>query len=197
MALTTKLQAVNQMLAHIGEAPVNAIGSSATNLPITATTAEATLDEISKEVQMMTWHFNTIEDEELTPAANNTITLPADTLFVDFKDTTKDIIQRGLTLYDRKNKTTTFETVIKVNRTIELPWDSLSEQARRYITLRASRIFQSRLIGSRELEQLILRDEISALAQLQEVDSDSSDRTILDSFDVAVRVGVNRNYRVL
>jgi len=67
------------------------------------------------------------------------------------------------------------------------------EVARRYITLRASRVFQSRIIGSTELQSLIAVDEMQARARLLELDSQSSDRTIFDSEDVARRVGVHRN----
>jgi hypothetical protein len=48
------------------------------------------------------------------------------------------------------------------------------------------------LVGSKELENLILRDEIMAKARLEETDGRNSDVTIFDSYDVAVRIGINR-----
>ena len=78
-----------------------------------------------------------------------------------------------------------------------LDWDDLHETARRYITLRASRVFQGRMVGSRELESLIARDEYQARARLEEMDSSGSDRTIFDNYDVASRIGINRNYDLL
>ena len=109
-------------------------------------------------------------------------------------DTSIDVVQRGLSLFDRSNNTTVFTSDLKVNQTRLLDWDSLPEPARRYITLRASRIFQGRVVGSRELEALIARDEYISRAQLLEFDAGSSDRTIFDSYDVATRIGINRNY---
>jgi hypothetical protein len=99
-------------------------------------------------------------------------------------------------LFDRANNTTTFTKSIKVSLLRLLNWDSLPEEARRYITLRASRIFQGRTVGSRELEALIARDEYQARARLEESDYGSSDRTIFDNYDVATRIGVNRNYDI-
>ena len=191
--LTSKLEAVNSMLGHIGESPVNSISN--TNLPVSASTAISVLDEISKEVQTEGWHFNTEEEVKYTPV-NGSITLPNDIIQFDPVDTSLDIVQRGSTLFDRKNNTTTFTSDLSVNQTRLLDWDSLPEVARRYITLKASRVFQGRIIGSRELEQLIARDEYIARSNLQEADSRTSDRTIFDNYDAAVRVGINRNYDI-
>tara|TARA_B100001094_G_C18119441_1_gene765994 strand:- start:500 stop:1090 length:591 start_codon:yes stop_codon:yes gene_type:complete len=195
MALTTELESVNQMLGHIGEAPVNSLADTA-SLPISASTALNVLREIAKEVQTEEWHFNTETDHEISADGNSKIPLPTTTLFVDAVDTSKDYVQRGLFLYNRKDRTFTFSGSVKVDITYQLDWDDLPEPARRYITLRASRVFQGRIVGSRELEALILTDEVQARAKLQELDSQSSDRTIFDSTDVYYRLGVRRQYRV-
>jgi hypothetical protein len=190
--LTSQLESVNVMLGHIGESPINTLTGS---LPISATTALAALNEVSKEVQSEGWHFNSEKNVTLSPVSGS-ITVPTDAVQVDTDDKSLDIIQRGSVLFDRANNTTTFTKSIKVNLLRLLDWDSLPEEARRYITLRASRIFQGRTVGSRELEALIARDEYQARARLEESDYGSSDRTIFDNYDVATRIGVNRNYDI-
>jgi len=195
MALTTEIESVNQMLGHIGEAPVNSLADTAA-LPISGSIALTTLREVAKEVQTEEWHFNTVTDHEISPNGDSKIPLPATTLFVDAVNSTDDFVQRGLFLYNRKDRTFTFTSAVKVDLTEQLDWDDLIEPARRYITLRASRIFQGRIVGSRELEALIAVDEMQARARLQELDSQSSDRTIFDSVDVYYRLGVNRKYNV-
>lgn len=192
VTLTSQLESVNVMLGHIGESPINTLTGS---LPISATTALAALNEVSKEVQSEGWHFNSEKNVTLSPI-DGSITVPPDAVQIDTEDTSLDIIQRGSVLFDRANNTTTFTKSIKVNLLRLLDWDSLPEEARRYITLRASRIFQGRTVGSRELEALIARDEYQARARLEESDYGSSDRTIFDSLDVATRIGVYRNYDV-
>jgi hypothetical protein len=191
--LTSKLEAVNSMLGHIGESPVNSI-SNTNALPISAATAISALDEVSRSVQTEGWQFNTEVNVSLSPAGDGTITLSDDIIEMDPIDTSIDVVQRGLSLFDRSNNTTVFTSDLKVNQTRLLDWDSLPEPARRYITLRASRIFQGRVVGSRELEALIARDEYISRAQLLEFDAGSSDRTIFDNYDVATRIGINRNY---
>tara|TARA_B100000003_G_scaffold161954_1_gene147783 strand:+ start:2367 stop:2960 length:594 start_codon:yes stop_codon:yes gene_type:complete len=196
MALTTELESVNQMLGHIGEAPVNSLADTAA-LPISGSIALTTLREIAKEVQTEEWHFNTISKYEPILEADGKLRLPDNTLFVDPVDKSDDYVQRGLYLYNRKDKTFIFTSTVEVDLTEQLSWDDLPEPARRYITLRASRVFQGRIVGSRELEALIAADEMQARARLQELDSQSSDRTIFDSSDVYYRLGVNRKYNVI
>lgn len=194
--LTTKLEAVNSMLGHIGEAPVNTI-SNATALPISASVAVSVLDETSREVQLQGWHFNTEVDVELTPDPSGNINIPSNAVGVDTVDTTLDVTQRGARLYNRKERTYTFSSPVKVHVTYLFDWDELNEHARRYITLRASRVFQGRMVGSRELEALIARDEYLARALLEEADYQNSDRTIFDNIDAAQRIGINRNYDIV
>ena len=83
------------MLGHIGEAPVNSIADTST-LPVSASTALSVLDEVSREVQTMGWHFNATNIYTRTPQPDNTIQLPANTLHVDATDGSKDVVQRGL-----------------------------------------------------------------------------------------------------
>jgi len=193
--LTSKLEAVNSMLGHIGESPVNSI-SDTNALPISAATAISVLDEVSRSVQAEGWHFNTELKVTLSPAGDGTITLSGDTLEVDTIDTSIDIAQRGLSLFDRSNNTSVFSKALEVNLTRLLDFTSLPEAARRYITLRASRVFQGRMVGSRELEALIARDEYNARADLMDAEGNNSDRTIFDSYAVASRIGLNRNYDI-
>ena len=190
-ALTSKLEAVNAMLGHIGESPVNSISDSGA-IPISAVTAVSVLDEVSREVQSEGWHFNTEVDVSISPASDGTITLTDDVLEIDTVDTSIDIVQRGVTLFDRGSNLSTFGHDLTVNIIRWLDWDSLPEAARRYVTLRASRVLQVRMVGSKELEALIARDEYQARANLMEADGQTSDRTVFDTYDVATRIGINR-----
>ena len=190
-ALTSKLEAVNSMLGHIGESPVNSI-SDTNSLPISAVTATTVLDEVSREVQAEGWHFNTEESVLISPALDGTITLDDDIIEIDPHDNTLDIVQRGASLYNRTDNTSVFTADVAIDLVRWLDWDSLPEVARRYIILRASRVFQGRMVGSEELTSIIARDEYMARASLMETDSRTSDRTVFDNFDAAFRIGTNR-----
>lgn len=190
--LTTKLNAVNTMLGYIAEAPVNTIADT-TAIPPSAAIAKGVLDEVSREVQQAGWHFNTARDYTLTANASDNFVLPDNVLQVDAEDNTYDVVQRGDTLFDRKNYTDVFsDETLKVNITFLLEFEELPEQARRYITLKSARMFANRLVGSREIESLIFRDEIQAKAAMEEAEGSNSDRTIFDNYDTATRIGINR-----
>ena len=174
------------MISVIGEAPVNTLGGSA--VPVTVVQAENTLDETSRAIQSEGWHYNTEHEYTLTPdSATNKITLPNNTLRVDLDPelyTENDPVQRGLTLYDRKNHTDEWTKEVKASITFELDFTELPEQFRHYITVKAARIFANRFLGSREIEGFALRDEIEAKARAIDSDSENADRTIFDHYSV-------------
>ena len=156
---TTKLQAVNQMLSFMGEAPVNSLEDSTGVGDVSL--AERVLDEITREVLSNGWHFNTNFDVEHTPDSNKELLLSDTVLRID-TDTgrygTMDIAQRGNKLYNRKGNTFEFDDPIKTTEVIELPWDDIPETARRYITLRAARVNQDRSLGAPYLEKIGIQE---------------------------------------
>jgi hypothetical protein len=192
---TTELEAVNTMLRYLGETPVNSITSG--SLPLSATLATTVLADISREVQSEGWHFNTAPKVTLSPnVSTKEIVVATDVIKADPNDITKDYVLRGTKLFDRANNTYQFDNDIIVNTTSLLDWDLLPQTARRYITLKAARVLIAQMVGSRELQALIARDEFNARADLMENDSGSSDRTIFDNYDTASRIGINRNYDI-
>ncbi len=186
MALTTKLEAVNTMIAVIGEAPVNTLGGTA--VPITVVQAENVLDETSRAIQSEGWHFNTEHEYPFTPdATNSKITLPSNVLTIDLDPqiyTDVDPVQRGNILYDRKNHTDVWTKEVKASVTFQLDFTEIPEQFRNYITIKAARIFSNRFLGSREIEGFALRDEVEAKARAIDSDSENADRTIFDNYSV-------------
>lgn len=185
MALSTKLEAVNTMLGVIGESPVNTISGS--SLPVSVVTALNVLDEVSREVQSEGWHFNTEFEYPLVRNSSNKFSLPTNTLKIDTpidKYTDIDVVQRGTSLYDRKNHTDVFNEDLEVTVTFELAFEDLPQQFRTYINIKAARKFANRFLGSPEIESFTLRDEINAKATAVDSDSENADRTIFDNYDV-------------
>lgn len=194
--LTTKLEAVNTMLGYITESPVNSIADSS-SLPPMAALAKGILEEVSREVQSQGWHFNTAVDYQLEANVSGEFVIPDNTMEVDAVDPSVDVIQRNTRLFDRTNQSFEFEKdTMKVNITFLLDFEDLPEQARRYISIKASRALSNRVVGSRELEALILRDELFAKAQLDDAEYSTSDRTIYDNYDAYSRIGINRSTNI-
>lgn len=186
IARTTELQAVNTMLSAVGEPPINNLEGQKN---ADAVIAQHILTEISTEVQTAGWHFNTHVDVTLQPASNGNILLGPDVVRVDTSPTLKsinesrDITQRGYRLYDRTNNTYVFTSSVVATVIYLLEWDELPEPARRYIVVRAARIFQDRMVGSQAHHAFSQEDEVRARALLREFEMDTADQSIFDNYD--------------
>ena len=179
VAATTELEAINIMLAAIGEAPINSLTDT---LPVDARTAQNTLTEVDKEVQSEGWSFNTEIDVTLTRDGTNQINLPINVLRVDaniHQHPTIDPIQRGLKLYDRQNNKYEFDEDLICTVVYYRDFDEITEQARRYINIKAARVFVDRLVGDQGLRTYTQEDETRARAILTDSDYANADHNVL------------------
>jgi len=181
MATTTQLDAVNSMLSAIGEAPVNSLSSGLVEAEI----AETILNTVDREVQSMGWHFNTELSKSYAQNPSGEILLGTDILRADatLEADSPDLVQRGLKMYDRRNHTFNIGASTKLDVVVQLDFDDLPEVCKRYITLRATRIFQDRIVGSNTLHDFQIRDEERALFELKEFDKAADDHNIFDNYD--------------
>lgn len=181
MATTTQLDAVNTMLSAIGEAPVNSLSSGLVEAEI----AETILNTVDREVQSMGWHFNTELNKSYAQNSSGEIVLGTDILRADatLEANSPDLVQRGLKMYDRKNHTFNVGASTKLDVVVQLNFDDLPEVCKRYITLRATRIFQDRIVGSNTLHDFQIKDEERAMFELKEFDKAADDHNIFDNYD--------------
>ena len=185
---TTELEAVNTMLTSIGEQPIQNLDDLAGLTD--ASIARQILSNVSRAVQSRGWVFNTDLDKVMIPNLEGEIVLNDTILRVDtttrMRDPDNDIVERGRKLYDRQTNSPKFEegTKVKVNLIIYLNFKDLPEPARRYISIRAARIFHDRVVGSGELHRFYQEDEMQAWATLIEYEGDTADYNIFDNYDV-------------
>ena len=78
--MTSELDAVNQMLAGIGEAPINQLDGEAT---VDVAIARQTLSRVRMQVCHMDWHWNTEKEYPLVPDGNGYINIPSNIIWVD------------------------------------------------------------------------------------------------------------------
>jgi hypothetical protein len=186
--MTTELDAVNVMLATIGESPINSLDAAAG--VVDAVTARSILSEVSVQVQEEGWHFNTDFEFVLTPASDGFIYVPGNAIEVDTSTYNRDydVAIRGNRLYDRKGKTYTFTKDLKADLTILLEFNDLPQAARHYITVRSARIFQQRVVGSETLGNFTKEDEARALRSMRRYEARTADYNILTSNYSVMRV---------
>lgn len=182
MALTptTELDAVNTMLSTIGESPINSLEGAAG--VVDAVIARQVLREISVQVQEEGWHFNTEKNFTLTPdAQDGSITVPGNCIQCDATGNTEfpDVVVRGQRLYNKIDHTFTFTKPLAVDMVILLDFQELPQAARHYITIRAARVFQQRVIGSQTLGAFTEKDEVRARAAVMKLNTETADTNIL------------------
>lgn len=182
---TSELEAVNTILSAVGEPPINSLDDQKN---ADAAIARNILGEINREVQAHGWHFNSQNEVDLTPAdATKYIDLPENILRIDIADSTydtRDVTQRGSRLFDRKDNTYEFTSVVKASVIYVLDWDEMPEPARRYVTVKSARVFQDRMVGSSAHHSFSQEDEVRSLALLKEFEGDTADHNIFQHNDV-------------
>ena len=179
---TTELEAINTILSVIGESPISSL--SEISSVADAVTAQSILSEVSRQVQTKGWHFNTEKEFELSPDVySKEIVVPTNALRIDTMGDSRDVdvVQRGQRLYDRTRHTYQFETSLKCDIVIALPFTDLPQAARHYITIKAARIFQARTVGSEALYQFTSADERDAHLDLKRNEGITGDYNILTS----------------
>ena len=182
---TTKLESVNVMMTSIGETPVNTITAATTTDVAIAITI---LDNVSREVQSVGWHFNSDQDYQLTPNTSNQVELPSNCLRIDTSGASanNDYVERARKLWDRKKHTYTLtDEIVYVDIVWFLDFTEIPEAAKRYITIRAARLFQDRMLASDLLHKFHQVDELQALSVLKEAEGDTRDHSIFNNYDVA------------
>lgn len=179
---TTELEAVNEMLAAIGEAPVNIITGT---LTADVQMAVNTLRNTSRKVQLKGWWFNEEDQYELSRDINNQVILPGNALNIDLTDEVYnvDLVERDGKLYDKVSHSYTLTFNPKCSITFFLPYEDLPEAAREYIKIKAARIYQQRTVASGDHYTFTKTDEAEAFAVMLELDAANGDYTIFDNYD--------------
>lgn len=180
---TTELRAVNLILAGIGESPVNGLEEGGN---VDAVLAQQQLHTSSLFTQEKGWDWNSLRDFQLPLTfPDNFIRLPANTIKVDTSgvDAPVKAVQRGDRLFNPLKNTFTWDTPLTLDLVQFLSFEELPQAARSYIAYHARRTFQQDRVGSSELAQGHLRDELTAWASLFDAEAANGDRTIFDSLD--------------
>nr|BAR33322.1 tail tubular protein A [uncultured Mediterranean phage uvMED] len=194
---TTELEAVNTILSTIGEAPLNTLSGS---LPVDGTIAKNVLSEVAREVQSEGFHFNTHYKVTLSRDTDNKIPLATNVVRVELdpnkqSKSSYDIVQRDGFLYNLAKNTDIFDKNFEEAKVVYLlPFAEIPEQAKRYITIRASRIFHDRTLGANTLHKFTLEDEEKALTILRQAETQTGDYTVFDTPEQAYTI--SRNNRV-
>jgi hypothetical protein len=175
-AVSTELDAVNQILSSVGQAPVTTLDLQNPEVSIVLNT----LREINRQVQAEGWIFNTEREYVLTPdETTKEILYPFNMLQIDtnqpYHMNKYDVVKRGNKLYDRLKHTYTFTAAIKADVVWYFDFTDVPPAIQAYITARAARMCATKMIGDRELNGLLQEQELQTRAAAIEYDCNQGD----------------------
>jgi hypothetical protein len=172
---TTKLDAVNQMLSSIGEAPAVSLDTDNSEIAV----AESTLDEVSRAIQSEGWNFNTEYEYPFTPNENGEIVIPANVLQIadnKFKSLARyQTVIRSGKLYDKLSHSSVFTGTVYCDVVWCFEFPDLPQAFKDYIATRASRVFAGKVVASAEQIKIIAQDELSYRANALAYDTKTSE----------------------
>lgn len=217
MTPATELEAVNEMLGAVGQAPVAALSGT---LPTDVQLARTLLTGALRETLTKGWRFNTEFGVEIAPAGTlewvsidtetlNVFTPPAN--LASFK-ITPVAFQQGARYVDAVIRPASVFRVADVaplvfydrvfNRDgwsgreylyIDPVWlfdfAEVPQVARTYVTVLASRRYQQRVAGSPDLAGITMVDERDALRELHRLEATKDDYNIFHNHSVARVMG--------
>ena len=178
--MTTQLQAINQMLVGIGQAPVVSLDIANPEIA----TALSILESVNREVQGEGWHFNSEVKYPFTPDANDEIIIPENVL--QLSDNKYENVQQYQTvirngkLYDKISHSFTTWTVSPVLCDVVwlFPFEDLPQVFKDYITQRAARVFAGSVVGSQDMFKFNAQDETMLRANCIAYDTGTSEVNI-------------------
>jgi hypothetical protein len=178
--MTTQLQAINQMLSGIGQAPVVSLDVANPEISI----ALDILEQVDREVQGEGWHFNTEVAYPFIADTSGNISVASNVLQISdnkFANNQKyQTVLRDGKLYDKINHTYTFTagSTVKCDVVWKFDFVDLPQVFKDYITQRATRVFAGRVLGSQEMVTFNAQDEALLRANCLAYDTSSSDVNI-------------------
>jgi len=176
----TEIDAINEVLAAIGQAPVTTLDQTNPDVSI----IQQTLSSVSREVQSEGWHFNKENNYEWTPDNNKEILIPANVLQFDINRTdngSRDVVRRNGKLYDKwkepRTEATKFDEKIRADIVWYLEWTDLPAPIQDYIVARTATVSSTRLVGDSTQYQMLQQRELNSRANALEYDCNQGDYT--------------------
>jgi len=173
-----ELDAINDILSAIGEAPVLTLGDSSN---VDVSNAQQILNKVNRMVQSKGWTFNIEEGATLVPDVNTGLIpyLPS-YLRVQGSGSANTYINRQGYVYDTANQTDVFQGSITVDMTRLREYSEMPQCFRSYIVTKASRQFNMRYFGDVNIEQILGEEEAEALMQCNEYEMDYGRFNMID-----------------
>ena len=163
-----ELDAVNEILSSIGEAPVSTLEGDANTDVVSA---RRILSKVNRVEQSRGWTFN-IEETQLLPDVYSGL-IPYMPTFLRLTSAGgTPYVNRGGYVYDRTNKTDRFSSPIDVELVSLKDYSEMPEVFRSFIVTKASKEFNIRYFGASEIDTVLGNDLVDLERMINEYELD-------------------------
>ena len=175
----TELDAVNNIIGTLGEAPIDTL-EDLTN--VDAINALRILEDVNRQEQSRGWSFNLIENFTLNPDINDNNRIPWNNryLFLKGQEGTK-LVRYGKHIKDLVRNSDYFPKPIQAEVILWIPFEELPEQMRSYIVAKAGFMFQSAYYGDDGMTTVINMQVQDAWQHLMDYEMDDNNYSMLDN----------------
>lgn len=160
---SNELDAVNEILSSVGSSPVNSLED---DLNVDVLNAKRILKATSIEIQSRGYKFNTLNNVYLQPDSDTGL-VPYARNYIRVFSTGYKLVDRSGYFFDLETDTNEFPTGLTITELVkELPFEELPVVFRKYITVRAARVFQMRYLTSGDIDNHLQIEEASSYADI-------------------------------
>mgnify|MGYP002657082353 CR=1 FL=1 len=160
---SNELDAVNEILSSVGSSPVNSLED---DLNVDVLNAQRILKATSIEIQSRGYKFNTLNNVYLQPDSDTGL-VPYARNYIRVFSTGYKLVDRSGYFFDLETDTNEFPNGLTITELVkELPFEELPVVFRKYITVRAARVFQMRYLTSGDIDNHLQIEESSAYADI-------------------------------
>lgn len=178
LTAVTELDAVNEIISIIGEAPINTLEELRN---VDAIKALQLLRATSRQEQARGWSFNIIPEHTLNPDVNTGYIRWHDNYLFLKGSNGEKLVRSGDYIKDLTTGEITFTQPITCEAVLLLDFEQLPDAMRTYIVTKAAFKFQTRYFGDDSLAQINAQEIQEAWQHLQEYEMDNNDYNILDN----------------
>lgn len=154
MGISTTLDVVNEMLATLGEAPLNTLEEEHPLVPAALRTLALNTRKALTEDWWFTREYVTLVPDPIT----GEIAVPADALSIDPVKPYDNYVRRGRRLYDPENATYNIARTLKCRILRDIEFEDLPMSAAEYVSLRAQLSFNKAYDGDQTKIKLLSDD---------------------------------------
>ena len=176
VGLITELEVVNSVLSVAGDSPVSSLDDIYQPVFI----IKQMINNISRDIQSDPYWFNTEYDVDLEPnSVTNKIVLPFNLL--RFEPVETQYVARGLTVYDRDNRTSTITDTIVADISVQLTFDELPQVVRKYIQALCRVQYNNEYFGETNFKQDLALEVQQAKTNLEKANIENENINIFNS----------------